>query len=149
MLTKYRIVLTLVIIFIFSACATYKPQYKTTNTNPVFPEKEIIHSFYLIGDAGNSALGSSSKGLQLFEKALSKASKNSTALFLGDNIYPKGLPKKEDEGRAFSEHQLNIQTEAVKDFKGKTVFIPGNHDWYNDGLKGLKRQEKYIEKKTR
>src|SRR5690606_2155567 len=25
------------------------------------------------------------------------------------------------------------------------IFIPGNHDWYTDGLKGLKRQEDYIE----
>ncbi|WP_303318265.1 metallophosphoesterase [Flavivirga abyssicola] len=145
--TKYRIVLTLVIMFIFSACATYKPQFNTANTNPSFPDKDIMHSFYLIGDAGNSSLGTSSKALQSFKEALSKASKNSTALFLGDNIYPKGLPKKEDEGRAFAEHQLNIQTAAVEGFKGETVFIPGNHDWYNNGLKGLKRQEKYVEKK--
>ncbi len=47
--------------------------------------------------------------------------------------------------REFAEHQLNIQTEAVKNFKGKTIFIPGNHDWYSNGLKGLKRQENYIE----
>ena len=25
------------------------------------------------------------------------------------------------------------------------VFIPGNHDWYADGVKGVKRQEKFIE----
>jgi hypothetical protein len=55
------------------------------------------------------------------------------------------LPKKEDESRSFAEHQLNVQIEAVKDFKGKTLFIPGNHDWYSDGLNGLKRQEKYFE----
>ena len=78
-------------------------------------------------------------------KKLKNASKQSTVLFLGDNIYPKGLPKKEDETRAFAEHQLNVQTDAVKDFKGEAIFIPGNHDWYSDGLKGLKRQEKYVE----
>ena len=32
----------------------------------------------------------------------------------------------------------------MKNFKGNTVFIPGNHDWYS-GLKGLKKQEKFIE----
>ncbi len=143
--TNYKAILTLIALFIFSACATYKPQYAEAGVDHAFPDKEIVHSFYLIGDAGNSPLGTSSKALQSFEVALSKASKNSTALFLGDNIYPKGLPKKENEGREFAEHQLNIQTEAVKGFKGKTVFIPGNHDWYNNGLKGLKRQEKYIE----
>ncbi len=76
---------------------------------------------------------------------MDKASKNSTAIFLGDNIYPNGLPKKGDDGREFAEHQLNIQAETVSNFEGRTIFIPGNHDWYNDGVKGLKRQENYIE----
>ncbi|MDO5968535.1 metallophosphoesterase [Flavivirga aquimarina] len=145
MYTQYKTILALIVMLILSACATYKPQYKNPNTDSSFPDKEIVHSFYLIGDAGNSSLGTSSKALQSFKETLNKASKHSTALFLGDNIYPKGLPKKGDEGRTFAEHQLNIQTEAVKDFKGKAVFVPGNHDWYSNGLKGLKRQEKYIE----
>ncbi len=139
------IILIILLLFIDS-CATYKPQYKVENQNESFPQgKTIIHSFYLIGDAGNSTLGSSSEALKDFNTELNKASENSTALFLGDNIYPKGMPKKDEEGRAFAEHQLNAQTEAVKDFKGQTIFIPGNHDWYNNGVKGLKRQEKYIE----
>lgn len=33
-----------------------------------------------------------------------------------------------------------MQLKITNDFKGKTVFIPGNHDWYN-GLKGLERQQ--------
>lgn len=132
-------------IYLFNACATFAPQYKNKNNDVSFPDKEIVHSFYLIGDAGNSPLGTSSKGLQAFKTALSKAPKQSTALFLGDNIYPKGMPKKGDESREFAEHQLNIQTDAVSEFKGQTIFIPGNHDWYSNGVKGLKRQEKYIE----
>ena len=131
-----KIIAMLVVLFIFNACATYKPQYKVENQNESFPQgKTIIHSFYLIGDAGNSTLGSSSEALKDFNTELNKASENSTALFLGDNIYPKGMPKKDEEGRAFAEHQLNAQTEAVKDFKGQTILIPGNHDWYNNGVK--------------
>ncbi|MDB2463151.1 metallophosphoesterase, partial [Algibacter sp.] len=110
-----------------------------------FPDKEIAHSFYLLGDGGNSPMGSISQGVQAFKAELDKAAKNSTAIFLGDNIYPKGLPEKSNEGRAFAEYQLEVQTNAVKDFKGETIFIPGNHDWYSNGLEGLKRQEKYIE----
>jgi predicted phosphodiesterase len=139
----------LTIIFILSllcnACATYKPQYKNDNITDTFPDKEIEHSFYLIGDAGNSPSDKSSSALKAFTLELNKASGNSTAIFLGDNIYENGLPKKKDEGRAFAEHQLNVQTATVKDFKGNTIFIPGNHDWYSDGVEGLKRQEKYIE----
>jgi len=132
--------------FFVVACATYNPQYTVENKSEIFPiEKTIAHSFYFIGDAGNSPIGSETETIQYFRSELSKASKNSTAIFLGDNIYPKGLPKKDKAGRDFAEHQLNVQTKAVKDFKGKTIFIPGNHDWYSNGLQGLKRQEEYIE----
>jgi len=134
-----------ILIFLLNACASYNTQIKNTSFNSQFPEKEITHSFYLIGDAGYSSLGTQSEALKDFKKELSKASENSTAIFLGDNIYPKGLPEKGDENRVFAEHQLNMQTDAVKDFKGRTIFIPGNHDWYSNGIKGLKRQEKYIE----
>ena len=140
----YRITVVFIFIFLLNSCATYKTQLKEGVTSVKFSDKEIEHTFYLIGDAGNSEIGTSSVALQSFKKELSKASKKSTAIFLGDNIYPKGLPKKGNKNRAFAEHQLNIQTDAVKNFKGETIFIPGNHDWYS-GIKGLKRQEDYIE----
>ncbi|GAA3583423.1 metallophosphoesterase [Snuella lapsa] len=139
----------LLMVVLFQACATYNPQYegKVEEVSEIVFKKEIEHSFYLIGDAGNSPLGTQSEALRAFKEALKRAPKNSTAIFLGDNIYPKGMPKKGVEGRAFAEHQLDVQTNAVKDFKGKAIFIPGNHDWYSDGLKGLKRQENFIEDK--
>lgn len=140
-----KILTILTVTLIVSSCATYAPQYKNKTTSTSLPDNEIVHSFYFLGDAGNSPLGQSSPATKAFKEALSKASKNSTAIFLGDNIYEKGLPKKNTPERAFAEHQLNVQTDAVKDFKGKSIFIPGNHDWYNNGVKGLKRQENYIE----
>ncbi|WP_298237767.1 metallophosphoesterase [uncultured Algibacter sp.] len=133
------------LIFILNACATYNLQYKDKTVQSNFPDKTIKHSFYLIGDAGIAGDSKSSSAITSFKAELSKASKNSTVIFLGDNIYPKGLPKKGEEGRVQAENQLNTQIDAVKDFEGETIFIPGNHDWYSNGLKGLKRQEKYIE----
>ena len=97
------------VIFIFNACATYKTQYNNVDESFSFPEKEIAHSFYLIGDGGNSPIGSVSQGVLAFKTELDKATKNSTAVFLGDNIYPKGLPEKSSEGRAFAEYQLKVQ----------------------------------------
>ena len=143
---KFKIVSAFFAIFLLNACATYQSQYKDANYSKTFPdEKTLTHSFYLIGDGGNSALGTQSKALQDFKIELSKAPKQSTVVFLGDNIYPKGMPKKGDKSRVFAEHQLKVQTDVVKEFKGQTVFIPGNHDWYSGGLKGLKRQENFIE----
>ncbi len=130
---------------LIESCATYEPQFKEESINASMPDKEIEHSFYLIGDAGNSQLGESSISLQAFKAELSKASKNSTAIFLGDNIYENGMPKKSSADRAFAEHKLNVQIDATKNFKGQTIFIPGNHDWYGDSVEGLKRQEKYLD----
>lgn len=145
MMKFQKIAYLFVVVIILNACATYKTQYKNPQVKIAFPNKEIAHSFYLIGDGGNSPLGSQSEAIKALKVKLSEASKQSTVVFLGDNIYPKGMPEKSDESRTFAEHQLKVQTDAVKDFKGEAIFIPGNHDWYSDGLKGLKRQEKFIE----
>ncbi|MGB5172028.1 MAG: metallophosphoesterase [Eudoraea sp.] len=131
-------------LLLFASCASHKVQYNSESNTPN-SSKEIDHTFYLIGDAGNSPIDSVTLALKDFQEELSAATKNSTALFLGDNIYPKGLPKKEEKGRDFAEHQLDVQIESVKDFPGRTIFIPGNHDWYSKGPEGLKRQEKYVE----
>ncbi len=146
MKSHFKIIIVFAIVLLLSACATYKAQYKDDNLSKTFPkEKQIEHSFYLIGDGGNSAIGTQTEALKDFKRELTNASKQSTALFLGDNIYPAGLPNKGEEQRAFAEHQLNVQTDAAKEFNGDAIFIPGNHDWYSNGLKGLKRQENYIE----
>ncbi|WP_394750369.1 metallophosphoesterase [Spongiimicrobium salis] len=110
--------------------------------------KTVSHTFYLIGDAGLSPSGELNPALQSFKERLERADKNSTAIFLGDNIYPAGLPsKKNDLERSIAQNNLNAQLKTLDNFKGKTIFIPGNHDWYSDGLKGVERQQKYIEDK--
>lgn len=145
MKNQSKIILVFIATLILNACATFKPQIKEGSSQVKSSNVDIEHSFYLIGDAGNSELGEISPALQAFKNELATASKNSTAIFLGDNIYQHGLPKKTNPDYELAKHRIKIQTEAVKNFKGETVFIPGNHDWYS-GIEGLKDQEKLIEK---
>jgi len=129
-------------LFLFFSCATYKAQYQNNSTSNKKPlSKEISHTFYLIGDAGNANLNQSTPALNLLKDDVSKADKNGTLIFLGDNIYPKGLDKKSE----LSKHRLQAQIDLGKSFKGNTIFLPGNHDWYS-GLDALKDQEKMVEK---
>ncbi|MBT8186850.1 MAG: phosphoesterase [Croceitalea sp.] len=133
-------------------CATYQPKYAEGFSNQKTSiDKEVSHTFYLIGDAGLSPIGGMNPVLRAFKAQLDGAPKKSTAIFLGDNIYPAGLPDKVDSTKAYNEakNHLDAQLNTLTDYKGKTVFIPGNHDWYNKGLVGLKRQENYIEKKLK
>ena len=129
------------------ACATYKAQYKEeTDKNDTYPEKEVERTFYLIGDAGLSPMGGMSFALSAFNQYIqNKNTERDYVLFLGDNIYPHGLPKKHKKGRAEAENALQAQARSLKGFKGNTIFIPGNHDWYSDGVKGLKREEEFVE----
>lgn len=125
--------------FLFITCATYQPQY---NQQPIGiqNQKEVSHTFYLIGDAGNSADRNGTPALAALKNELSSASKNGTLLFLGDNIYPKGLEKNQ-----LSKDRLDVQIDLGKAYAGRTIFIPGNHDWYS-GMDALKDQEKRVEK---
>ncbi len=133
-----------------TSCANYRLNYSKAHKQweENKPQStDIEHTMYLIGDAGNSKKGDIAPALKLLKNKLDKASKNSSVIFLGDNIYPGGLPPKSDDtDRKEGEAKLDAQLYALQDFDGKPIFIPGNHDWRFEGLKGVKRQEKYIEK---
>ncbi|WP_273568205.1 metallophosphoesterase [Maribacter halichondriae] len=111
-------------------------------------DKKISHTFYLIGDAGLSPMGGMNPALKIFKKRLDHANENSTAIFLGDNIYPSGLPDPKDSTIVYrtAKSHLDAQLNTLENFKGHPFFIPGNHDWYTEGLKGLKREQEYIQK---
>lgn len=143
----YKYFSIIIIFLIFNACTTSKARFKNEKeANFKLPNKEIDRTFYLIGDAGKSPQGGMSKALTAFNNHIAnKETKNDYTIFLGDNIYPDGLPNEGGEGRTNAENALDGQLMSVKNFKGEVLFIPGNHDWYSDGLEGLKREEKYIE----
>lgn len=146
MTVYFRKFLILLLATASAACANYKAQYRDeTGLQKKVPVESPLHTFYLIGDAGNSKNDSSNVVIDAFHEALIQAPKNSTALFLGDNIYPDGLPNAKNKKYAEALRRLKVQTDAGKGFEGQNIFIPGNHDWYS-GLEGLKRQEKFVEK---
>ncbi|MBG6187356.1 metallophosphoesterase [Flavobacterium sp. CAN_S2] len=130
------------------SCATHHAQFGQNIKNPVTlnaaDSSKIAHTFYLIGDAGNTNEITAKQTLADLENRLKKATENTTLLFLGDNIYPKGLPNTElTNERIIAESKLTNQLKLSKNFKGQTIFIPGNHDWYS-GIKGLERQAKFV-----
>ncbi len=132
---------------LFSSCATHQAQYGKNAkklTQNATDSLKIAHTFYLIGDAGNANESLAKETLNQLEEQLKKANTNSTLLYLGDNIYPKGLPDTNPANeRLIAEEKILNQLKLSQNFKGKTIFIPGNHDWYS-GLKGLERQGKFI-----
>lgn len=114
-------------------------------------EKELdspVYSVYLIGDAGAATLDPREPILEVLQKQLMKTGEHSSVIFLGDNIYPDGLPPEESEEYQRAEIRVLSQLKTVEDYPGRIVFVPGNHDWQSsgpEGLQWLKRQEEYIE----
>ncbi len=102
-------------------------------------------TFYLIGDAGKDT---NSNALLLKIKGLIEKDSNSTLVFLGDNIYPKGIELKEKK-RKLSEKKLNNQLDILQNYPGNAFVIPGNHDWRQGRMRGLeavKEEGVYVEK---
>ncbi|QYJ68477.1 metallophosphoesterase [Flavobacterium litorale] len=149
-LNKYIIVF--LTSFLLLSCATNHPQYgkdvvDKKSGNDVVIDAELNHRIYLIGDAGYATSKNSQALLNVVTDKLKKEDKNTSLLYLGDNIYPLGMPpKRKKKKREAAKKGLDQQIALAKVFEGKTFFIPGNHDWYS-GLDGLDEQNDYIEKK--
>lgn len=148
-MSKINIVITLLVVTFSISCGSYKVKYLNKEQDAIVSQntnRKLEKTFYLIGDAGGAKEGTTTEALKAFENFIqNKDTKEDYLVYLGDNIYEKGMPSKDDKKRKDAEHKINVQIEAAKKFQGTSVFIPGNHDWYNKGLQGLKRQEEYVE----
>ncbi len=150
-MNKYNKLLIFFILLFLSSCASFGPKYAEgePQTNFGYPEgKDIEMTFYLVGDAGYSEPPNIPSGLLTLKNTLDTiSSKNDMVLFLGDNIYPDGMPPKESPQRSRSEYRVDAQLNSLKGFQGGVLFIPGNHDWYNERIEGLEPESEYIEKR--
>ncbi|MFC5271176.1 metallophosphoesterase [Adhaeribacter terreus] len=155
MKNKYYALFCHFFVLVFTAgCAGLNPppNYKSevSNWKTLTPPDslQIKHSVFLIGDVGAPKDKPREPTLTLMRKQLEVADSNSTAIFLGDNVYSYGMPEPDAYDRKISERRLNTQLDILKDYRGEKYMIPGNHDW-KQGLKGgwdaVKRQEEYVE----
>src|SRR5215204_499717 len=73
------------------------PNYKpaVSNWKTIIPPDslQIKHSVFLIGDVGAPKHSPQEPSLKLMRRQLEVADSNSTAIFLGDNVYSYGLPE--------------------------------------------------------
>lgn len=148
---KTNIFISLTALLVIFSCVSTEPKYRDgePTSNFGYPEnKEIEKSFYLLGDGGYSPIGGSSDGLIAFKSYLDSVKRpGNYTIFLGDNIYPDGMPKKDSPDREAAEYRIDAQLDAIEDYDGNVLFIPGNHDWYSERIDGLEREEEYLKEK--
>ena len=107
------------------------------------------HTVYLLGNTSQANLPAAR--LRALRQALEQQKGPFTVVHLGDIVGNTGLSAKGDTALAQAERgRADALIALVKGLpQGKIYFLPGDKDWANsgpDGLKAVRRLEKYIEK---
>src|SRR5947209_2909398 len=101
---------------------------------------------FYIGDAGD-LMGDHHPVIDWLKKNVDWSDDRNTVLYLGDNVYPLGLPMKGDPTYPPAKKVLDYEISLVKGTRSRAFFVPGNHDWRNGKLGGweqIMNQEDYI-----
>jgi hypothetical protein len=104
-------------------------------------------TLYLIGDAGVPHPGFEPVFVALTREASAPTRATRVIVFLGDNIYPRGMPPVGDRDRAEAERRINDQMAVARSTGAQTIFIPGNHDWDHEkagGWDAIRREGEYV-----
>ncbi len=106
----------------------------------------ISQRIILIGDAG--LLTNGRHPVVSAVRNLFTLDKKTTVLFLGDNLYEKGLPGEEFTTYKGYRAVLDSQVTIAEGKDARVYMIPGNHDWENGhrgGLTTITREQQYVE----
>ena len=112
---------------------------------PSSPFAATVETLLLVGDAGKPAVGE-----PLLKAVAAEAARDperTLVVYLGDNLYPNGLPGERDPWRGEGERRLAAQADAALGAGARVLFLPGNHDWDGmggDGLASVLRQERFL-----
>lgn len=129
-------------------CSHSRPYYRPGEVSlpdTAIGAAAIRQRVILIGDAGDKEMQEPS--LDILQAWAAAMPEKTVVIFLGDNVYPTGLPAENVPQRREAEQRLLRQLQAAKASGASGIFIPGNHDWARgapEGLENLLRQEKLV-----
>jgi hypothetical protein len=124
-----RAALSLLAVVTLNACA------RKIHIKDLEPQ-EIETTLFLIGDAGEPDPRANSFVLDSLKRQAAEAPGRAVIVFLGDNVYPNGVPIDSSLTWPDARRRLEAQVDAVPP-GARGIFIPGNHDWQQSGPYGL------------
>ncbi len=150
---RLRLSFALLVLTLMSGCASsgYFYVHPDAESDPAPPPPTIAESYrvLLIGDTGTPVVEGVDPVLALLEARTVRAGASSATVFLGDNLYPIGLPPVGHPDREKMEKKLDVQLALFDGYEGRVFFVPGNHDWQHSGPEGtayVRRTEEYVER---
>ena len=149
-----------------AACTRLTPYYgEGILLSPPVEASKVDHRLLLIGDAGDANPGGE-PSLEFLANQVRLMPDRTTVVFLGDNIYERGMPEasapevideaiqeanlvfpKLLDSRKEAERLLDAQVDTVRGTPAPAIFLPGNHDWDPfdvDGWKRVLEEESYL-----
>lgn len=126
--------------------AACTPALERATLVPATPAREdrLELSLFLIGDAGGPDYNQEPVLQEMMRQSDSLKKVKRFVVFLGDNVYPKGIPPGDHPMRADAEKRLGTQIGAIRQGGAKGILVPGNHDWERqgkDGWNAIRRQD--------
>jgi hypothetical protein len=106
----------------------------------------IETTLFLVGDAG-APDRANEPVLRALAADLSGPAGKPMVIYLGDNVYPRGVPDTGAPGRREAIRRLDAQVDVAREAGVPAIFIPGNHDWDRmgaDGWNSIRRQQRRI-----
>jgi Calcineurin-like phosphoesterase len=110
------------------------------------PAEQIETTLFFVGDAGEPDPRQVGAPLDSLFVQASVAPQRTIIVFLGDNVYPGGMPAEGAAEWADARRRLEAQVRAIPPGV-RGIFIPGNHDWADEtafGLYSIRLQEQMI-----
>jgi hypothetical protein len=144
-----KIIIFVLVIGVISACSASKPYVKKDLRNwaeKPAPEPHLrTDNIFLLGDAGELVYQDDQYNFLLNRI---RETQDPILLFLGDNIYPHGLPDSLEKGYDLAKRRIDALISLTKESKGRAIFIHGNHDWgqgHPNGWRWANNQEKHVD----
>ena len=114
---------------------------------PCAPEEAVQARLILIGDTGEVEHPDEPIMRALVQAAV-RLPEKTAVVFLGDNVYPDGIPAPEKSAAyARARRRLQAQLTVLDSSGARGVFVPGNHDWDSsgpDGWHAVRRQAELV-----
>ncbi|GAB2578545.1 BamA/TamA family outer membrane protein [Spirosoma areae] len=111
------------------------------------PADSVRHRVILIGDAGRLFHGKNPV-VDAVRARYDFDNPRTTLLYLGDNVYPRGLSDESSPDHDSLAAILRYQAGPGLGKQSQVLFIPGNHDWAqgrSDGWERIKQQGQWID----
>jgi len=102
--------------------------YKDGSVSSSAPSTQPDFTLFLFGDAGNPHCAEAVNSH--FYTNLLEHETRSAVLFLGDNVYPNGIPYKSGKKKKIAQAKLEVHLNELVDYSHRAYFLAGNHDYH-------------------